>query len=877
MTKFIIEKINIEKSNKDIPTGVLYELSSGLNLICGNNEAGKSSLMKFIKEGFFRSSKTDNGKIFFSVNNKQYRADIKNSNKKAERCRIYNNNGTEAGYEIIEKFINQKYFEQGFTINLDDVMNLKYDNEISLVNVIKDPSGDKLNSFLAPLISKLAEYTGDKNKPRQAIKDIVNRISELNLKINELANKESEYINADTVIKQCESDIKKLNEQKVYINSLIKKRDNDKKINEILSQIQEKNLEFNSGLYEKREEYNALTLNIIRYESNLENIARLKQKIENINIQIKELEQKLQNNFDICIENSEISDFDIDYKKITEIRNLTENINNKTAEIKAYEKTIEDLNENLLKLENDYNFVKKDIKNLSKDEADKLYQDLDNGLKQIKSLESEINELKEGKSQNGIVIFEKLIAGLTAVIAILLSAYFFSLNKAAYASVFAGLCLFSTTLILTMARKNDLKQQIERKQFLKENIIKELNNSVQIFDPQISEYNGIFAISKLDEIRQEIKRVNDIIIQNTVDSEFNRTKINNIQEKINTLKSGMETTKQTIKNLMARNITDDSRIYLDAINIIKDLKNEVKNKTDFEKELLKTEQDNTLIINLFNTFLKESEINLNISTNIKENFEKLIKYNERNNEIKKETDALNMLLENIKNDENNIPYIEQMPEITASSDLNYILDDIEVKIKNTLDLKHNAMVQKSRLEEVESIVDLKNERNIAINDYRNHIEEIITARTIENIITAAKNNFDKTRPDLVNAQKYLSLLTNGKYSEINLELQEISDSSKVNIKKWEELSRGTKEQLYLALRLGYASNYTIKDNKRPDLPLIIDDAFVNFDAERTKSALKCLIEFSRTNQVLFFTCHTTAIKEQLKELGYCEDINIINL
>ena len=88
MTKFIIEKINIEKSNKDIPTGILYELSNGLNLICGNNEAGKSSLMKFIKEGFFRSSKTDNGKIFFSVNNKRFHT-CKYLFQKRDLCNLF--------------------------------------------------------------------------------------------------------------------------------------------------------------------------------------------------------------------------------------------------------------------------------------------------------------------------------------------------------------------------------------------------------------------------------------------------------------------------------------------------------------------------------------------------------------------------------------------------------------------------------------------------------------------------------------------------------------------------------------------------------------------------------------------------------------------
>ena len=48
MSKFVIDNVLIEKSDKDIQTGFNYQLSDGFNLICGNNEAGKSSLMNLV-------------------------------------------------------------------------------------------------------------------------------------------------------------------------------------------------------------------------------------------------------------------------------------------------------------------------------------------------------------------------------------------------------------------------------------------------------------------------------------------------------------------------------------------------------------------------------------------------------------------------------------------------------------------------------------------------------------------------------------------------------------------------------------------------------------------------------------------------------------
>ena len=88
-------------------------------------------------------------------------------------------------------------------------------------------------------------------------------------------------------------------------------------------------------------------------------------------------------------------------------------------------------------------------------------------------------------------------------------------------------------------------------------------------------------------------------------------------------------------------------------------------------------------------------------------------------------------------------------------------------------------------------------------------------------------------------------------------------------KSWADLSKGTKEQLYLSLRLGYVENYSKdkygNDTEKPILPLIIDDAFVNFDRTRIKSVLKCLETFAKNNQIIYFTCHSNLVSELLKE------------
>ncbi|MCT2535555.1 AAA family ATPase [Aquibacillus koreensis] len=66
----------------------------------------------------------------------------------------------------------------------------------------------------------------------------------------------------------------------------------------------------------------------------------------------------------------------------------------------------------------------------------------------------------------------------------------------------------------------------------------------------------------------------------------------------------------------------------------------------------------------------------------------------------------------------------------------------------------------------------------------------------------------------------------------------------------DELSQGTKDQLYISLRIAL-SEITSKKNK---MPFFMDDAFVHFDKDRRKQMLEVLLEVSENQQVLLFTC-----------------------
>src|SRR5439155_27373394 len=66
------------------------------------------------------------------------------------------------------------------------------------------------------------------------------------------------------------------------------------------------------------------------------------------------------------------------------------------------------------------------------------------------------------------------------------------------------------------------------------------------------------------------------------------------------------------------------------------------------------------------------------------------------------------------------------------------------------------------------------------------------------------------------------------------------------------MSTGTREQLWLAVRLAYVRQYC--DTTEP-LPLVLDDVLVNFDAARARATLSVLADFAKKTQVLMLTCH----------------------
>ena len=106
------------------------------------------------------------------------------------------------------------------------------------------------------------------------------------------------------------------------------------------------------------------------------------------------------------------------------------------------------------------------------------------------------------------------------------------------------------------------------------------------------------------------------------------------------------------------------------------------------------------------------------------------------------------------------------------------------------------------------------------------------------------------------ASSFLNQLTDGKYNRIWTPLGtnrlKIDDTEGKSL-PLEVLSRGTREAVFIALRLSLAAAYA---RRGVMLPLVLDDVLVNFDRDRAIFAARTLKTFAELgHQVMMFTCH----------------------
>ncbi len=142
----------------------------------------------------------------------------------------------------------------------------------------------------------------------------------------------------------------------------------------------------------------------------------------------------------------------------------------------------------------------------------------------------------------------------------------------------------------------------------------------------------------------------------------------------------------------------------------------------------------------------------------------------------------------------------------------------------------------------------------------------LAVRAIEN---ASQGLRRRVSPRLAEyAGKLLSVLTDGKYSELGIDGEmAMTYLSEGGAHDAAFLSKGTRESAYFALRLALA-DLLCKDEK---VPLVMDESFAHTDDARLKQAIRILAALAAEGQQsLLLTCHT-------REEKIADSVGVYNL
>jgi uncharacterized protein YhaN len=130
-------------------------------------------------------------------------------------------------------------------------------------------------------------------------------------------------------------------------------------------------------------------------------------------------------------------------------------------------------------------------------------------------------------------------------------------------------------------------------------------------------------------------------------------------------------------------------------------------------------------------------------------------------------------------------------------------------------------------------------------------------------------------PLMRRAGELFSLLTGGAYAGLGQRYDDDdvphligrrADCSGVAVS---DLSEGTRDQLYLALRLAYVEDYA---SRAEPPPFLGDDIFASSDDQRTLFGLRALSEISESVQPILFTHHCAVVEAAQREFGAAADI-----
>jgi uncharacterized protein YhaN len=202
-----------------------------------------------------------------------------------------------------------------------------------------------------------------------------------------------------------------------------------------------------------------------------------------------------------------------------------------------------------------------------------------------------------------------------------------------------------------------------------------------------------------------------------------------------------------------------------------------------------------------------------------------------------------------------------VPEVQARlQEVEDALERVEVERETAVHTLESRRAGLARLRESRGAADAALDAGAELENARLLAQRYVRVKLAFGVLAREVERYRErhTGPILRGASALFSQLTQGAWRGLEADFGDSdepvlicvrSNGDRVGVRG---LSAGTRDQLYLALRLASIEQLSAA---RELMPLVMDDLLVHFDDDRAKAALQALGEFASVTQVLLFTHH----------------------
>lgn len=801
----IIKKIHINAFGK--LKNYDLDLQSGLNVVYGANEYGKSTIMDFIKMIFYsKLNKSKNGinlrkkyipwsgesgmggYIEFEHNGKIYNVQKSISGRSAsyDKCSVQDRSTG----EILNLGKNEEIGERFFGIDLKTFERSAYISRIGGLDFSEKPSSSSKDMLTDRLFSNLTE-TGEDDISQSEIE------TRLSSAINDLRTKTGN----GGKIYRIGAEIENLKIKISDLNSAEKSQEKIKKEIEELDNLisEQKELSLKSNMISNFERCKKLTelLGLMSERRKIE------ADIEKYGIKISDRKRVV----------GELSDYAESLSKIDSENKSYINMINGTKD-----ETIEITDGDMQKFENcrkKYDYLKNKSENLKYIFAEPMWNNFSDDISGLKEIKSDMRKLEASKISKSDEIAKckstlktKIWATILILVSMLVLCGFLIFSKMNFFAVVVGVALAALSIPLWISRLKQKKR------------IEDLSSEEKSIDNRIEDLKAKFEAGVAN-------------YKSAITAEF-------------------EGIKREFQSILSSKNCKDARDYYWSYARCKEIEK-------MNGSLKKTTEKREQILNELKKYLAENSINMSaesISEDLTATEDLLRTYNLISDKIGYRSESLNVsgMTEAEIND--------TISKLRLSGILDLSAEDV-AHARERLHELNSMGLSEERINKQRKIVNLgqdmeKFEQELSVltakkQNMERYLKYLQTAKqAFDESVEELRGNFS---PKLnARASEIFNILTSGKYSEMAVQKDYNLILEADNMRHASEnFSSGTIDQAYLALRIAISETLCSEDV----MPLIFDDTLMQYDDIRLENALRFLNDYAISNgtQVIIFTCH----------------------